>query len=155
MNLQTDTTSPRAFAGLDSVATCTSDALLLIGRVMLAYIFLRSGFYKLFDIAGVAATFPPRGLPAFMAYISVPVEFFGALALILGLSTRYVAAVMFVFTVVATFSSHRYWDFTEAAARRGQDTNFYKNIAIHGGIILLFVTGAGRLSLDNWLRKRG
>jgi uncharacterized membrane protein YphA (DoxX/SURF4 family) len=39
--------------------------------------------------------------------------------------------------------------------RRIQESNFYRNMAIPGGTLFLFVVGAGRLSLDNWLRKRG
>ena len=90
-----------------------------------------------------------------MAYISVPVEFFGGLALIFGLATRYIVMVMVVFMLVATFSTHRYWEFADAAARRAQDSNFYKNMAMLGGFFFLFICGAGRLSLDGWLRKRG
>jgi putative oxidoreductase len=146
--------SPSALSALDGVAASTSDALLLIGRIMLGFIFLRSGYGKLFDIGAVAASFPPRGLPAFMAYISVPAEFFGGLALILGLASRYFAVVVFIFTVVATFSSHRYWDFAEVAARRVQEVNFYKNVAIMGGILVLFVGGAGRFSLDALFGRR-
>ena len=90
-----------------------------------------------------------------LGYLAVPVEFFGGLALIFGIATRYVAIVMAIFVVVATFSSHAYWTYTDAAVRRVQDSNFYKNMAILGGIAFLFVCGAGRLSLDNWLRNRG
>jgi putative oxidoreductase len=143
-----------ALSYADGLAASTADIVLLIGRIMLAWIFMRSGFGKLFAMDAVAATFPPRGIPAFMAYISVPVEFFGGLALIFGLATRYVTMVMVVFMLVATFSSHRYWDFTDPAQRRIQDGNFWKNISMLGGLGLLFVSGAGRLSLDNWLRKR-
>jgi putative oxidoreductase len=143
-----------ALSYADGLAASTADIVLLIGRIMLAWIFMRSGFGKLFAMDAVAATFPPRGIPAFMAYISVPVEFFGGLALIFGFATRYVTMVMVVFMLVATFSSHRYWDFTDPAQRRIQDGNFWKNISMLGGLGLLFVAGAGRLSLDNWLRKR-
>jgi putative oxidoreductase len=139
----------------DGVAASTADVVLLIGRIMLGLIFVRSGYGKLFTIEAVAAGFPPRGIPAFMAYISVPVEFFGGLALLFGIATRYVVMVMVVFMLVATFSSHRYWEFTDAAQRRVQDSSFWKNIAMLGGFCFLFVTGAGRLSLDYFLRKRG
>ena len=93
-------------------------------------------------------------MPTFLAYIAVPAEFFGGIALILGLATRYVVLVMVVFMLVATFSSHRYWEFADAAVRRAQDLNFYKNIAMLGGLLFLFVGSAGRFSIDVWLRKR-
>ena len=136
------------------MAASTSDVILLIGRIFLGWIFVRSGYGKIFDIPSYAATFPPRGLPAFLAYISVPAEFFGGIALILGFATRYVVLVMVVFMLVATFSSHRYWEFTDVAVRRAQDSSFYKNIAILGGLLFLFVGSPGRLSIDAWLRKR-
>jgi len=56
--------------------------------------------------------------------------------------------------LVATFSTHRYWEFADAAARRAQDGNFYKNLAMLGGILFLFVVGPGRFSIDSWLRKK-
>lgn len=154
MSLRNDHSSLPALSCADGLASSTSDVVLLIGRILVGWIFVRSGYGKLFNIEAVAASFPARGIPAFMAYISVPVEFFGGLALIFGLATRYVSLVMAVFVLVATFSSHRYWDFTDAAQRRAQDSSFYKNMAILGGFGFLFVCGAGRLSLDNWLRKK-
>jgi putative oxidoreductase len=89
-----------------------------------------------------------------LAYIAVPAEFFGGIALILGLATRYVVIVMIVFMLVATFSSHRYWEFTDAAVRRAQDSSFYKNLSMLGGFLFLFVAGSGRLSVDASLRKQ-
>ncbi len=141
-----------ALSGADQLSANIADFLLLFGRILLGVIFVRSGFPKLFDISGVAATFPPRGIPAFMAYISVPAEFFGGLALIFGFATRYVVMIMIIFMLVATFSSHRYWE-AAPAARVAQASNFFKNIAIIGGFLFLFVAGPGRFSIDGWLRK--
>ena len=59
-----------------------------------------------------------------------------------------------LFVIVATGISHRYWDFAEAAARRAQESQFFKNLSIMGGFILLFATGPGRFSLDGWLASR-
>ena len=154
MTTSMQNSSHPALAGIDSVATSMSDVALLIGRILLGWIFVRSGYGKLFDIPAYATTFPPRGLSPFLAYISVPAEFFGGLAIMFGFATRYAAVVMTIFMLVATFSSHRYWDFAEAAARRAQDGNFYKNMAMLGGIFFLFACGAGRLSIDAWLRRR-
>ena len=125
------------------------------GRDRNPWIHIPLGYGKLFNIDAVIATYPARGLPGFLAYIAVPVEFFGGLALIFGLATRYVVMIMIVFMLVATFSSHRYWEVTDLAARRVQDSNFYKNMAMLGGFFFLFVCGSGRLSIDGWLRKRG
>jgi putative oxidoreductase len=155
MALSPERSSLSALSYADGLAARTSDVVLLIGRILLGWIFVRSGYGKIFDIGTYAATFPPRGLPAFLAYISVPAEFFGGLALIFGFATRYIVLVLIVFMLVATFSSHRYWEFADAAARRSQDSSFYKNLAMLGGFFFLFVCGSGRFSLDNWLRKRG
>lgn len=154
MNRNIRQSSHPALSAVDGVAASTSDLALLIGRIFLGWIFMRSGYGKIFDIPAYAATFPARGMPAFLAYISVPAEFFGGIALILGFATRYVVLVMVIFMLVATFSSHRYWNFTDAAARRAQDSSFYKNMAILGGFFFLFACGAGRFSVDAWLRKR-
>jgi putative oxidoreductase len=154
MTIQNGSGSHPALSHADGLAASTSDILLLIGRILLGWIFVRSGYGKLFNIDAYAATFPPRGIPAFLVYIAVPVEFFGGIALILGLATRYVVMIMIVFMMVATFSSHRYWEVTDVAMRRVQDSSFYKNIAMHGGFFFFFVCGSGRLSLDGWLRKR-
>ncbi len=153
MTLRNNSSHP-ALSCADGLATSTSDLVLLIGRILLGIIFVRSGYGKLFDIGAVAAGFPPRGIPAFMAYISVPVEFFGGLALIFGFATRYVVVLMVGFMLVATFSSHRYWEFADAAQRRIQESSFWKNMGILGGFAFLFSSGAGLFSLDGWLRKR-
>lgn len=143
-----------ALSHADALAVNMTDFLLLAGRILLGWVFVRSGYGKLFSIDAVAASFPARGLPSFMAYIAVPFEFFGGLALIFGLATRYIILGFVIFMLVATFSSHRYWEFADAAARRAQDSSFYKNMAMLGGFFFLFICGAGRLSVDHWLGKR-
>jgi len=139
----------------DSLAANSTDIVILIGRIMVGWIFVRSGYGKLFTMDAVATSYMSRGIPLVVAYAAIPLEFFGGLALMFGLATRYVAILMIGFVVIATLTSHRYWEFADATARRAQDSNFYKNMALTGGIFFLFVCGAGRLSLDNWLSKRG
>jgi putative oxidoreductase len=152
--MTTQSSSHPALSGADAFSASAADIILLIGRVLRGWIFVRSGYGKIFDIAAYGATFPARGMPAWLAYIAVPAEFSGGIALILGLATRYVVLVMLVFMLVATFSTHHYWTFTDAAQRRIQDSAFYKNVAMSGGFLFLFVAGAGRISLDAWLAKK-
>jgi putative oxidoreductase len=154
MTLQGGNSSHPALSGADGLAASTADIVLLIGRILLGWIFVRSGYGKIFNVEAVANSFPLRGLPPFLAYIAVPFELFGGIALIFGLATRYVVLGFVIFMLVATFSSHRYWEFADAAIRRNQDSSFYKNMAMLGGFFFLFVCGAGRLSVDSWLRRR-
>jgi putative oxidoreductase len=146
--------SHSALSCADGIATSTGDFILLAGRILLGWIYLSSGFPKLFHIAQVAATYPPRGLPEWLVWIAVPAEFFGGLFLIFGFAARYVAIVLIVFTIVASFSSHAYWEIADAARRRAQDTNFWKNMSMIGGFLIYFVAGPGRFSIDRWLAKR-
>jgi len=148
--------APWILSRADGLAAHAQDVLLLLGRVLLGWIFVQSGWGKLMDIPGFVATLPRRGLPDLLGYIAPPVEFIGGLLILFGLATRYTALLMLLFIIIASFSSHRYWDFTDAAQRQQQHTHFWKNVSMMGGQILLFVAGAGRYSLDRLLmRQRG
>jgi putative oxidoreductase len=154
MTPRSGTTFHSALSHAEGLAASSSDILLLMGRILLGWIFVRSGYGKIFNIEAVANSFPMRGIPSSLAYIAVPFELFGGIALIFGFATRYIVIGFLVFMLVATFSSHRYWEFVDAAARRAQDSSFHKNMAILGGFFFLFVSGSGRLSVDNWLGRR-
>jgi putative oxidoreductase len=138
----------------DGIASSWSDIIILAGRICVGWIFMQSGFRKIWDMAAVAKTYPARGLPEFMAYVATPIELFVGLFLIIGFATRYAALVILVFTIVASFSSHAYWTFTDPAQRMMQFTHFWKNMSIKGGLILLFVTGGGKISVDWLIRPR-
>ncbi len=129
-----------------------SDVALLIGRVLMALIFIPSGYGKLMGLTQFAGNLTNMGVPADYAYwVAVAaggVEFFGAICILLGLATRYVAILLAVFTLIAALLAHRYWTFTDAAQIRAQSTNFYKNLAIVGGFLILYAAGGGRWSID-------
>jgi putative oxidoreductase len=140
---------------LDRAAFHAGDVVLLLGRLAIGAIFLKSGFGKLMNLSGFATALAGRGvpMPSLAATVGAAVEFFAALAIILGLRVRYATVLMILFLVVATLVSHRYWDFIDAA-RRMHEIQFFKNVAILGGLLFLFVTAAGRYSLDHWLGRR-
>ena len=137
----------------DPVASTMTDLIILAGRVSLGWIYMQSGFRKIFDMAAVAKSYPARGLPEFMAYVATPVELIFGACLVIGLATRYAAFVILVFTIVASFSSHAYWTFPPAQ-QMAQMTQFWKNMSMKGGLLLLFMTAGGRYSIDWLLRKR-
>ena len=146
--------APRSWLTLaDGVAVESRDLLVLAARVLMGLIFVMSGWGKLTNISGFVATLAPRGLPEFLGYIAPFVEFGGGLLLIFGLATRYVSLLMFVFLIIATFSSHRYWDAAPAQVAN-QFNHFWKNVTIMGGMVLLFASGAGRYALDSTIQRR-
>ena len=139
----------------DSVATSASDVLLLVGRVLLGWIFLTSAWAKFMNMGGYVAYLTNLKVPnaGFFSWIGAPVEFLIGLTLILGVATRYAALVCLLFLIVATALAHRYWEYP-AAQVAAQYNNFLKNLAIFGGALLLFVSGPGRYSVDRALSKK-
>jgi putative oxidoreductase len=131
-----------------------ADFIILVARVMIGLIFVLSGWPKLLHFQTTVAGLSQRGFPEFLAYLGPPVEFFGGLALIFGFLTPYAAVLMLLFMVIATGTSHRFWEFTDPAQYRAQSTNFWKNISMMGGILLLWVTAGGRYALDRVLFRR-
>jgi len=144
-----------ALSRTDDAAAAWGDYLLLVGRVLLGWLFLAAGYGKLTGIAGTIGYFPNLGMspPGFWAWFAGFAEVILGVALILGIATRYAALATFVWVLVATVIAHRYWTYP-AAAQAAQYNNFLKNIAIMGGALCLFVTGPGRFSLDAKLGER-
>src|ERR671924_832676 len=132
------------------------DLILLAGRVALGLIFVKSGLQKLMALSAFAASLASRGVPqsSFWAVVGATVEFVGGILIIAGLRTREASLLMILFVIVATGIAHRYWEFADAAARRTQESQFFKNLSIMGGFVLLSAIGAGRYALDAMLGRR-
>ena len=124
--------------------------VLLVGRLLMASLFLPSGISKLMGFSAFAASLGPKGLPYPEAWAgaAVAIEVLGPVALILGIFPHWTALILIAFVVMASGTSHRYWEFTEVAARRAQEINFYKNVGIIAGLLFYFVTGPGAWSFS-------
>ncbi len=154
MSMQSTGGSRSVLNHADGLAANWQDFLLLVSRLLFGWIFISSGWRKLMDIPAFAKTMPNRGgLPEWLGYIAPPVEFIGGLCIVFGFATRYAAVVMLLFVIIATFSSHAYWN-SPPAQVGNQSAHFWKNVSMMGGSVLLFITGAGRYALDRMpLRK--
>lgn len=123
--------------------------LTLVGRLLLALLFLPAGISKIGGFAGTVGYIASKGLPLpeLGAVLAIVVEVGGALALIAGFGTRLAALVLAAFTLVTTVVFHNFWG-VPADQVMMQQLMFYKNIAVVGGLLVLAAQGAGAWSLD-------
>ena len=125
------------------------DEAILVARILLIVLFIVFGWGKLTDYAGTVGYMARTGapVPSVAAAVAIVVEIFVALAVALGVWTRPLALVLALYTLGTGLIGHPFWAM-EGAARYANAINFYKNISIIGGFLLLYVTGAGRYSVD-------
>ncbi|MGJ7495922.1 DoxX family protein [Variovorax sp. RT4R15] len=145
--MSASTTASMSSSGVTT--TSLQDTMALVGRILMAYLFIPAGIGKLMGFAGTVGYITSVGLPLPQvgAAIAVFVELGLGIALLLGYKTRIVAIVMALFTVAAAVFFHKYWSAPDAM-KMMQQINFNKNIAIAGGLLALAGFGPGRLSID-------
>ncbi len=133
--------------------TSLQNPLTLVGRLLLAFLFLPAGISKIGGFAGTVGYIASKGLPlpTVAAAIAILVEVLGGLALIAGFGTRWAALALAGFTLVATVIFHNFWGMP-ADQVMVQQLMFFKNIAVVGGLLVLAAHGAGAWSLN---AKRG
>ena len=125
----------------------------LIGRLLLAYLFIPAGIGKLTGFAGTVGYITSKGLPMpeVAAGLAIVVELGVGLMLLVGFQTRWAALVLTLFTLAAGFFFHNYWA-VPADQAMVQQLMFNKNLASAGGLLAFAAFGAGAFSLD---AKRG
>lgn len=135
-----------------------ADAALLAARILIALLFLIFGWSKLFGYSGTVQYMAHVGapLPALAALVAIVMEVFVGIAIVLGLATRPLALLLAVYTFGAALIGHHFWSMS-GMDRYMNEINFYKNVSIIGGLLALYVAGAGRYSFDSWWcgRKSG
>jgi len=121
----------------------------LIGRILLALIFITSGFGKLTGFDGTVGYIASKGLPLpqVAAAIAIVVELGGGVLLAIGYKARWAALAIGLFTLAAGFLFHDFWN-ADAAAKMGQAINFWKNVSIAGGMLMVFAFGPGAYSVE-------
>ena len=121
----------------------------LVGRILLALIFIISGFGKITGYAGTAGYMASKGLPmvAVLLPLTILVELGGGLLIALGWKARWAAAVIFLFIIPVTLVFHNPVGLDAAQAQQ-QMINLLKNLSIMGGMLGLFAFGPGGFSLD-------
>ena len=112
------------------------------GRIFLAALFLLSGLGKIGAYTATAGFMASQGVPGWLLPLVIVTEVGGGLAIALGWKTRVAAFLLAGYTLIAALIFHTHF------ADQNQLINFWKNVAITGGLLQLVVHGAGSLSLD-------
>ena len=128
--------------------------LSLIGRVLLALLFIPAGFSKIGGFAKTADYIASKGVPfqELAAAAAIGVELGLGLLLLIGWQTRWAALGIAFFTVVITFIFHNFWA-VPAEQVMSQQQSFFKNISVVGGLLTVAAWGAGAWSVDG--NRRG
>ena len=101
---------------VSSATPGTHPMVLLAGRILIGAIFLNAGVRKLLGFAGTVGYFTKLGFPApeVFAVLAIIIEIGGAILLIIGWKTRWVAWLLSLFVLIAAFAAHRFWEFDAA-----------------------------------------
>ena len=123
--------------------------LLLVARILLMVLFVKFGWSKLTDFSGTVAYMAKTGAPVPMlaAIVAIVMELAVAFSIVVGFYARPLAIVIAIYTFGTAIIAHHYWNMT-GMAQSANMVNFYKNLSIIGGLLLLSVTGPGKYSLD-------
>jgi putative oxidoreductase len=120
-----------------NIHTNAQDVAALVGRLLLV------------AFEGTVGYIASKGLPLPQvgAIIAIVAELGGGILLAVGYKARWAALILAVFTLAAGILFHDYWA-ADAAQKMGQQINFWKNIAMTGGLLMAYAYGPGRYSLD-------
>jgi len=126
-----------------------NDELILAARLLLATLFLIFGWRKLMDYSGTVGQMVQLRvpMPVLAAAIAVFMELPVAFAVAVGVLVRPSALLLLLYTLGTALIGHRYWEIAGADRVDSMDS-FYKNLSIMGGFLLLYITGAGKYSID-------
>ena len=129
--------------------TTFQNRIALVGRILLGLMFVMSGFGKIVGFEGTAGYIASRGLPwpELVTALTIVVELGGGLMLLLGLYSRWAGLALAAFSILAAVLFHNYWN-ADAASHMGQYINFWKNVSIAGGMLLITAFGPGSISIE-------
>ena len=125
------------------------DGVILAARLLLAALFLIFGWRKLTDYSGTVSRMVQDGapIPVLATAIAIFMELPVAFAVAVGAFTRPSAVLLAVYTLGTALIAHHYWTMTGTNKIDSMES-FYKNLSITGGFLLLYITGAGKYSID-------
>lgn len=119
----------------------------LAGRLLIASIFVLSGWGKINGYAATQGYMHSAGVPGGMLPLVILLELGGGIAIVAGFYTRLAALLLAGFSILAGLLFHA------GSPDMVQQIMFMKNLGLAGGFLFLVANGAGRLSVDHLLQR--
>jgi putative oxidoreductase len=136
-------------SALDTAFSNTSGMVALVGRVLLAAMFVLAGIDKITGFEGTAGYIASVGLPfaELLTVVTIAVEIGAGLALIVGFQARVAALLLAGFTLAASVLFHNFWAMPAEQAYV-QQLMFMKNLSVAGGLLMIVALGGGALGIS-------
>jgi putative oxidoreductase len=149
MSSNSTTTVANGYAAPAATTGTLQDTLALVGRILIATLFVPAGFSKLMGFAGTVGYIAAAGLPLppVAAAIAVFCELGLGLCVLVGFKGRLSAFLLAIFTIATALCFHNFWSMAADKVAMNE-MNFFKNMAIAGGLFAFAALGAGRFSID-------
>jgi len=132
-----------------------------ISRVLISAVFIVFGYIQFTHIGNYIAN--PAVIkvagwtgiltPTIIAYMVASIDLFGGILILVGYQTRWTSVVLIVFVALTCILVHNFWTM-EGPARAANQANFYKNLALIGGLLLIYVHGPGTCSLEHRFARK-
>ncbi|MBA3957543.1 MAG: DoxX family protein [Parachlamydiaceae bacterium] len=121
----------------------------LLGRLCLSAIFILAGIGKLMDYEGTMQYMKAKGftlIPLFLISAAL-LEIIAGLLLVIGFKTRWAATLLILFLIPTTIIFHDFWT-SDPSMYQTKLNDFFRNVAIIGGLLYVLCSGAGKCSFD-------
>ena len=111
----------------------------IMGRSLLGLYFIAPGLSKVFDFASTLVLMRMKGVPfsLFLLPLTIAIQLFGGIFLILGKNLRLTAFVLFGLTIFINIFIHNFWALNGDPSQAHEIQNFVKNLAIAAGLLVL------------------
>jgi putative oxidoreductase len=123
---------------------------LLVGRLLMGIYFILPAINKIADFEGSSNYMAAHNVPMIplLLVVTIIIQLGASGALIVGFKAKYAAFLLAGLTLVISIFMHNFWDYEEGMERAHELQNFFKNMGIVAGLLMVTGLGTGRFSLD-------
>jgi putative oxidoreductase len=141
---------------MDRIMSLLEVPSILIGRALLGIYFILPGIQKIGSYDVMAQYMAKHSVPMIEVLLPVTIvlQILLGIVVIIGFKTKLAAFLLAGMTLLISLYMHNFWNLPEGSNQMHETQNFFKNMGIMAGLLVLSARGAGQLSIDNWLANR-